>query len=255
MKFTVEKIPLDNSSWFQNWFDSAFYHQLYSNRDEKEASGFINELLCKLQPASQSRMLDLGCGNGRHSKWLSARGFDVTGIDLAASSIRFAKKWESSNLRFYRKDMREPFGKNYFDHVFSFFTSFGYFKTSEEDHQVVANMSAALKPGGTLVLDYINSSHAEKKLVPAESKEIDGIVYHITRWTDEKRFYKKIVIEDIQPGVPYEYTEQVAKISLTGFNDLFNDHGLCLEQVYGDYDLGLYDPEKSPRLILLAKKK
>lgn len=255
MKITVENRPIDNGTWFKKWFDSAFYHQLYANRDENEAAGFIDGLICKLAPAPQARMLDLGCGNGRHSKRLSAKGFHVTGIDLAGASIRSAKKSESPNLRFYRGDMREPFGKNHFDHVFSFFTSFGYFKTNEEDHQVVANMAEALKPGGTLVLDYLNTPYAEKKLVPVENKEIDGIIYRITRWTDEKHFFKKIVIDGIIPGKPYEFTEQVSKFSLVDFNELFNAHGLCMQQVYGDYNLGLYDAENSPRLILVATKK
>ena len=83
------------SAWFEKWFDSSFYQKLYANRDEKEASGFVNELLSELQPPPYSRMLDLGCGNGRYSKWLASKGFDVTGIDLAASSIRDAKKYES----------------------------------------------------------------------------------------------------------------------------------------------------------------
>jgi SAM-dependent methyltransferase len=255
MDNTHERIVINNSSWFKHWFDSAFYHKLYSNRDEKEAAGFIDELLNKLQPDTHSHMLDLGCGNGRHSKWLAAKGFNVTGIDLAASSIRNAKKWETAALQFYRHDMRIPFGQTCFDYVFSFFTSFGYFKTGGEDHRVTANIASSLKPGGILVMDYINSPYAEKKIVPAEMKEIDGIIYHITRWMDDKHFFKKIVIEDIQQGNPFEYTEQVTKFSLEDFDELFGQHGLQLQQVYGDYSLSGYDVETSPRLILLAKKK
>ena len=255
MEKTHEKIVVNNSDWFKHWFDSAFYHKLYSNRDEKEAAGFIDQLLEKLQPGSHAQMLDLGCGNGRHSKYLAAKGFNVTGIDLAASSIKSAKKWETAMLQFYRHDMRLPFGKNCFSHVFSFFTSFGYFKTQEEDESVIGNISAALKPGGILVMDYINSSYAEKELVPAETKEIDGITYTITRWDDKKHFFKKITVGDVQAGEPFEYIEQVAKFSLHHFDEMFCRHGLQLQQVYGDYNLDEYNSATSPRLILLAKKK
>ncbi len=151
-----------NHAWFKQWFDSSFYHQLYANRDEKEAAAFIDELINELRPAADSRMLDLGCGSGRHSKYLGSKGFDVTGIDLAASSIRQAKRSETGKLRFYRHDMRIPFGRNAFDIVFNFFTSFGYFDDPSEDLKVVNNIYSALKPGGVLVMDYINSALLKK---------------------------------------------------------------------------------------------
>jgi SAM-dependent methyltransferase len=255
MENTIQRKLTTDPAWFKDWFDSSFYHKLYAHRDDKEAAGFIDELVKELQPAPHSFMLDLGCGNGRHSKYLAAKGFDVTGIDLAASSIRDAKKWETYGLRFYRRDMREPFGKNYFNYVFNFFTSFGYFKDQQEDHKVVANITAALRPGGLLVMDYINSAYAEKKLVPEEKKETDGIIYHLSRWTDEKHFFKKVVIEGISKEKPVEYTEQVRKFSLEDFDLMFSSEGLQLQQVYGDYQLNGYDAATSPRLILLAKKK
>src|SRR4030095_4321947 len=202
MKHDIENIEVNSSSWFRHWFDSSFYHQLYANRDEQEAASFIDELVNELQPAPDSRMLDLGCGNGRHSKYLASKGFDVIGLDLAATSIRQAKRSETEKLHFYRHDMRVPFGANTFEYVFNFFTSFGYFDDPAEDRKVVSNIYSALKPGGVLVMDYINSVHSEKKLVPAEKKEIDGIIYNITRWTTDTHFFKKIRIENM--GDPIE---------------------------------------------------
>ncbi|HZI52717.1 MAG TPA: class I SAM-dependent methyltransferase [Chitinophagaceae bacterium] len=247
-------INLNHGEWFKHWFDSSFYHKLYANRDEKEASHFLDALLQELSPADHSQMLDLGCGNGRHSKHLASKGFKVTGIDLSASSIRNAKRWESPKLEFYRHDMRLPFGNNCFDYVFNFFTSFGYFKNSGEDYQVLNNISSSLKPGGILVMDYINTLYAEKRLVPEEKNEIDGIVYHITRWTDESYFYKKIILENSRSLQPVEFTEQVTKFSISDFDCMFKKCNLRLQQVYGDYQLGEYDIEKSPRLILVARK-
>jgi len=247
-------ININQGEWFKHWFDSSFYHKLYANRDEREAAGFVDELLQELDPADQSQILDLGCGNGRHSKYLASKGFKVTGIDLSASSIRNAKKWESPALSFYRHDMRLPFAKNSFDYVFNFFTSFGYFKSSREDYQVMNNISVSLKAGGILVMDYINSLYAEQRLVPEEKNEIDGVVYHITRWTSERHFFKKIVLENTRSPHPIEFNEQVTKFSVADFDQMFMKNNLQLQQVYGDYRLGTYDRERSPRLILVAKK-
>jgi len=249
-----QRNTIDESAWFQRWFNTSFYHQLYANRDQKEAADFIDELVWELNPTPDSRILDLGCGNGRHSKRLLSKGFDVTGIDLASSSIREAKKWETSTLRFYRQDMRMPFGKNSFDYIFNFFTSFGYFKDSFDDQRVVHNISSALKPGGLVVMDYINFPYAERNLKASEIKEIDGVVYHITRWSDDKFIYKRIMIEEHLFGKPLIYTEQIRKFTVEDFDGLFRNSSLHLMRVFGDYKLGEYDRETSPRLILIAKK-
>ena len=253
MKNIIEFKIENNANWYKQWFDSVFYHQLYSNRSEKEATDFIDALMDELEPPANSTMLDLGCGAGRHAKWLAAKGFNVTGLDLAASSIRSAKKYEKTNLRFAKHDMRDPFGKSRFDYVFNFFTSFGYFKNDEENHKVIRNIWHALKPGGSLVLDYLNVAWCEDRLVSEETKEVDGIIYHISRWTDEDFFYKKIAIENMPSGQS-EFVEQVAKFDLNDFDYMFERNGLKLEKIYGDYQLNEYDSVASPRMILLAKR-
>lgn len=253
MKNSTELKIENEALWYKQWFDSVFYHQLYSNRSEKEATEFIDALIDELTPAANSTMLDLGCGAGRHAKHLASKGFDVTGLDLAASSIRNAKKYGKENLRFARHDMRDPFGKNRFDYVFNFFTSFGYFQNDEENHQVVRNIYHALKPGGLLILDYLNVAWCEERLIAEEAKEIDGIVYHISRWTDERFFYKKIVLENMPAGQA-EFVEQVAKFDLDNFARLFERNGLQVKKVYGDYGLGAYKSGTSPRLIMVAGK-
>ena len=242
------------TAWFKHWFDSSFYHQLYGHRNDGEAAAFIDALLAALQPRENARMMDLGCGAGRHAKYLASKGFDVTGADLALSSILSARQYEAPGLRYYQQDMRLPFGTDKFDLVFNFFTSFGYFKTKEEDLLVMNNISRALKPGGTVIIDYLNVAYSEGRLTPEEEKEIDGVIYRITRWTDDTHFFKRIVIEDGQPGLPIEFCEQVAKLYVEDFEYLFGENGLSLQEVYGDYSLGEFDSRTSPRLILIAKK-
>ncbi|MEO6135005.1 MAG: class I SAM-dependent methyltransferase, partial [Ginsengibacter sp.] len=69
----------DFHSWFQDWFNSPYYYQLYFNRDREEAGHFINKLLDRLQPAAGSKMLNTTCGKGRHSIQLASKGYDVSG--------------------------------------------------------------------------------------------------------------------------------------------------------------------------------
>ena len=246
---------VSEAQWFTDWFNSPYYHKLYFERDEQEAAAFIQRLLDKLQPPPGSRMLDIACGKGRHSRMLAAAGYDVTGIDLAADSIAYARQFESSHLQFLQHDMRLPFYINYFNYAFNFFTSFGYFRTEREHYSALRTMVQSLKPGGTLVIDYLNVHYAEDHLVHRSEKQIGDVNFVITKWFDEHHFYKKIRIEDEMNSEPLEFMEQVAKFSMGDFNEMLSYHGMQLQEVLGDYQLGSYDIQRSPRMILLALKK
>ncbi|MBO9201110.1 MULTISPECIES: class I SAM-dependent methyltransferase [Niastella] len=244
----------NSSTWFREWFNSPYYHKLYFEHDEKEAFAFISRLLNTLGPPENAKLLDVACGRGRHSKLLAAKGFDVTGIDLAPASIAIAQAQENGHLHFYEHDMRLPFWINYFDYAFNFFTSFGYFRTEREHYNAIRTISNALKPKGIVVIDYLNVHYAEDHLVHKHEKVIDDVRYYLTKWYDETHFYKKIEIEDERLEAPLEYTERVAKFSLGDFNDMFAFYGLQLKEVYGDYLLNPYDIKNSPRMIMFAQK-
>jgi SAM-dependent methyltransferase len=242
------------TEWFKDWFNSPYYHKLYFERNEEEAAAFIYLLLEKLKPDPGAFMLDAACGRGRHSRMLAGKGYDVTGIDLSFDSIRFAQKFETEHLHFFQHDMRLPFWINYFHYAFNFFTSFGYFRTEREHYNAVRTISQSVKTGGVFVMDYLNVHYAEDHLVHQSEKEIDGIIFLLTKWFDETHFYKKIVIEDEQLKEPLVFVEKVAKFSLGDFTDMFAFHKLQIQEVYGDYKLSEYDIKKSPRLVMCAKK-
>ncbi len=245
---------MPGQAWYKDWFNSPFYHKLYFDRDELEAEAFIKKLVQHLQPAPGSRMLDVACGKGRHSKTLASMGYMVTGIDISADSIRYARQFENDHLDFFVHDMRLPFYANYFDLAFNFFTSFGYFKTRREHDDAIRTIAQSLKKGGRLVIDYLNVHYAEERLVHREEKEIDGTHYSIHRWDDETHFYKKITVTDTTLKEPLVYTEKVAKFSLGDFTDMLSFQGLQVQEVFGDYDFNNYDVKKTARLIIVAGK-
>lgn len=246
---------MGENEWYEEWFNSEYYHKLYFERDDNEAKEFIDRLLAHLMPEPKSRIVDVACGKGRHSKFLASKGFDVTGIDISPDSINDAKQFETDNLQFFVHDMRLLFWVNYFDYAINFFTSFGYFRTRREHDDAVRTIAAGLKPTGILIFDYLNVHYAEEHLKSSETKMIGETQYIIDRWHDETHFYKKITITDPKLEKQMQHTEKVAKFSLGDFTDMLSFQNMQVSEVFGDYKLNAYHVTKTPRLIIMAKKR
>lgn len=256
MQFLIaKKAMMAKACWFKNWFNSSYYYQLYSNRNEQEAQEFINTLIAYLQPATGATMLDVACGKGRHSKALAELGYDVTGIDLSVDAIAEALEMGSHSLQFFVHDMRNPFWVNYFDFAFNFFTSFGYFRTKREDENAIRTIANSLKANGIFVIDYLNIASIKQPYSSQEEKVFGEVIYKINKWDDDRFIYKDIKIYDPEndPNT-YTYTEKVAKFSLAHFTKIFNKQGLTVQAVFGDYQLNSYNEFTSPRIIIVAKK-
>jgi SAM-dependent methyltransferase len=245
---------MNAAPWFATWFDSPEYHRLYAGRDLAEAERFVDGLVRRLRPAPSARILDLGCGAGRHARRVAALGFDVTGLDLSANSIAQARTHATRRLRFRRHDMRRSFGTERYEIVLNLFTSFGYFDGEREHVRVLNNIARALTPGGTLVLDYLNAAYADAHRVGDETMTMDSARFRIARWTTATHLFKRITVEHVEREDAHTWVERVARFSAADFRRMLAGAGLMVEHVYGDYELGRFDPSSSPRLILIARK-
>lgn len=238
--------------WYENWFDTGYYHLLYKKRDQREAAGFIDNLIRFLKPLPDARFLDLACGKGRHSIYLNQKGFDVTGIDLSANNISCARNSENSALRFYRHDMRKPMHSASFDFILNLFTSFGYFENESEDREVLGMVHQALQPQGVFVLDYFNASKPNPQFGEAFSKEIDSVRFDISKHINNGRIIKEIKVTDNDKQ--FHFSEQVRIYTLEQFKQMFARAGLYITATFGNYELEAYDALGSERLILIAQK-
>jgi SAM-dependent methyltransferase len=239
--------------WFEDWFNSAYYHLLYSHRDEEEANQFMQNLLTKLAPSPQSRILDLACGKGRHAQFIATKGFDVIGIDLSENSIAEALLNSHSNLQFFEHDMRFPFRINYFDYVFNLFTSFGYFNSQRDEINTIKSIALDLKPNGKLVIDFFNAAKVVQMTAKcSEQKVIDGIAFDWKKSIVDKSVIKEIDVNDA--GLVHHYKEQVRLLELVDFENYFEQAGLKLVATFGDYSLAPFDVNTSERLIMIAQK-
>ncbi|RYY21105.1 MAG: class I SAM-dependent methyltransferase [Chitinophagaceae bacterium] len=245
-----------SANWFQVWFNSPYYHQLFEYQ-KHHAGGqpFLSALLKKVGSPSTAHIADLCCRQGNDAILLAGMGYDVNGIDLGGENIEAAKPLETDRLHFFQHDLRLPFWINYFDLAINLYNGFGFYRTEHEHYNAIRTVAQSIREDGFLVLDYDNTRYKENNLIPKLQLQIGNVDYLITKWFDETHFFRKIYIEDENLSEPLEFTERLTKFSLGDFTDMFAFHHLQIQQVFGDYNFSPYDIEKSPRLIMIAQKK
>ncbi|MDH5367961.1 MAG: class I SAM-dependent methyltransferase [Cyclobacteriaceae bacterium] len=243
----------NGQEWFGEWFDSPYYHILYKDRDYTEAHSFIDNISNYLNFDPSQKIMDLACGKGRHSIYLNKKGFNVVGLDLSPANVKFAIKYSNDRLQFFEHDMRNIFRENEFDYVLNMFTSFGYFNTEQENQLAISNVAKGLKTGGQFILDFLNPYKVIHHLTPEEIKIKEGIEFHITKEVNNEGYIiKNIKFDDI--GSQFSFQEKVKAIRRKEFLLYFDNAGLEVEEIFGDYFLSPYDCDHSERMIFIAKK-
>ena len=241
------------AEWFEDWFDTKYYHLLYKDRDFSEAESFIEKLVAEIDLKSGARVLDLACGRGRHSIYVNKLGYDTLGVDLSEQSIAFAKTFEKSGLEFLQHDMRDPLPGYEFDAVFNLFTSFGYFDDIRQNNKVIEAVSTYLRQEGHFLIDFMNVNWVERNLEKEEVKTVDGIDFHINRNLQGNYIVKSIEFED--NNKLYRFEEKVQRLSAEDFKKMLAENNFEIVQRFGDYDLNDFNQNNSERLIIHAKKK
>ena len=240
--------------WFSAWFDSPYYHILYAERDEAEAASFIAALQHRLQIKAGAHVLDAACGKGRHAKTLEQLGLQVDAFDLSPKNIAEANELASDSLSFFVHDIRVPVPQRaYYDVVFNFFTSFGYFDAASDNLLAFQTFAEALKSGGVLVMDFFNPSFVLANLVREEQVLRGGILFSIKRWEANGFLHKSIEFTD--QGKSFHFEERVELITKQDFVGYAAQSGLSLVDLMGDYSLAQFDEKTSPRMVFIWVKK
>src|SRR5271169_4786769 len=213
------------SDWWRTLFNSLYLEtdgDIIEN--DRNTADEVDLLIRSIGLERNDRILDLCCGQGRHSLELAGRGFpNVTGLDRSRYLIRLARKRaKQRNLQvsFHEGDARRfRLGDGDFHCVCILGNSFGYFERPEDDLAVLEAVNRALASGGSLVMDLMDGD----RLISRE------VVVHAERGVIADQFYAERL---------YSKERLEALLTGAGFANV-RFHSLLAPDSHRNQDLGM----------------
>lgn len=198
------------SDWWRGIFNSLY---LKTDADVVEDQKITREevelVVGALKLSPDDRILDLCCGQGRHSLEMARRGLkNVDGLDRSHYLIQRAKgiaRREGLNVKFREGDARKlPYPADTFDVVVILGNSFGYFETVQDDLRVLKEVCRVLKPWGRLLIDVADGEYLREHFQSRSWEWIDKkhfVCRERSLSVDNQRLISREVISDVEKGV------------------------------------------------------
>lgn len=254
----IAPISKEKKQWFENEsFWQNFGPVMFDSQRWAEAPGIAESVIKIAGLTKGSSVLDAGCGPGRISVELAAKGLDVTGVDIIQSELDAAKDSadaEGVKLDLINCDLRSFKSQKKFDCAINLYTSFGYCDTIEEDFQILKNIADSLRDNGFFILECTSRETAILYFTDGEWFERSGLTVLTqfsvegaweglrSKWTIINRDGQRIEHEFVQRL--YSAIELKRMMIRAGFNSV---------EIYGNYDFSPYN-EHAKTMVIVAKK-
>lgn len=187
-------------------------------------------------------ILDLACGQGRHSLELARRGFrNVNGLDRSHFLIRKAKNSnlnEQLNASFREGDARKlPYPADTFDVVMMLGNSFGYFESTDDDIKILKEVFRVLKPEGKFLIDVADGNYLRCNYSPRSWEWIDPkhfVCRERSLASDNQRLISREVITHINKGVVLDQFYAERLYNKEGLQEMFDRCGYVNVAFHGN---------------------
>lgn len=173
----------------------------------------VDYILKQFELTKESKILDFGCGTGRHTLELSRRGYTVTGIDYAKTLIDIAQEkanQQTLNPTFIWGDVSNPcFSSDIqYDLILCLYDVIGSYADNSKNIQILENISKSLKKGGYVILSVMNLHLTEKNaknkfVLSKSSKELLDLTASDTMETSGGIFNPDYYLMDTETKIIY----------------------------------------------------
>ena len=209
------------------------------------------ERVLEISPGAQ--LLDVPCGNGRHSIEFAGRGFRMTGLDLSEEFIAEARGATLLPVRWMRADMRDLSWVSAFDGAYCFGNSFCYLGCPEAQ-QFLAGVARGLRPGARFVVD---TGMAAESILPSLARtrwfRLGDILMLSENRYDPAESRLDIDYTFVQGGVVETRPTSSYVFTAAELCRMHREAGLEPVSLLGSTNAGAYQLG-SPRLILVSAK-
>jgi D-alanine-D-alanine ligase len=244
--------------WWRGIFNSTYLKTDADVVDDANITRQEIDLFTKtVKLSSEHRILDLCCGQGRHSLELARRGFrSIEGFDRSHYLIQKAKetaKKEGLTIRFREGDARKlPYPNDTFDVVIILGNSFGYFETIQDDLRVLQEIGRVLKPWGSLLIEISDGEYLRDNFQARSWEWIDKkhfVCRERSLSLDKQRLTTREVVTNVEKGVITDqfYAERlytngsIQELLKQGrFSDIIL-HGTISSESQRNQDLGMME--------------
>lgn len=251
--------------WWKHLFNALYIKTDGDVVEDDEITDFeVGMFISKLKLEPNASILDVCCGQGRHSIEFFKRGYKkIEGLDRSSYLIAKARQKSRANsfpIKFKEGDARKlPYKDNSFDAVMILGNSFGYFESVDDDIEVLQSASRVLKKGGKLLIDVADGDFL-KQHFKARSWEWINKTHFVCRErclsSCEKKLISREVITQTNKGVIadqfyaehlYDTSTLATIVKSSGFADIEFSSGLEVKSKRNQ-DLGMMEN----RIILSA---
>ncbi len=241
------------------------YDKLNADIDYKKWADLIEKCFKKFLGTPPELVLDLACGTGRMTRELSARGYDMIGVDASEDMLSEAMySYGREGILYLLQDMRsfELYGT--VGAVVCCLDSINYLLSEDDVKKTFSNVHNYLDPDGLFIFD-VNTPYKFENIYSdnayiLEDEDENGAIY--CGWQNEYDresgicdFYLSLFEED-EDGAYIRSDEHQRErcYTLVQIKNILAECGLEFIDIYADYDLGA-PTDTSERWYIVARAK
>jgi ubiquinone/menaquinone biosynthesis C-methylase UbiE len=240
-----------------NFFDQGspyLHHPLLTPERTAQELDFVLSLI-DIKPGD--KILDIGCGTGRHSIELSRRGLNVLGIDPSEVMIAAAREraaGESNNQEFLQMKGEDFQRINEFDASICLFTTLGQVIDREDNRQLLHNAARSLRPGGYFIVEVPQPGWVESNLKTHERFGEGETYTEVERSYDKELKLVTEMFTQVSPKSQRTYLLRYRLFNQTEIRKLLVDVGFIDITFYGGYER-IPLAEDCPTMVASARKR